>query len=468
MVELSVIEAALAEAFPEPPKVYTIPVPVCAPVSPAQATRLSSVYWPTLYKNANPYGAHPAEQARREGEIMAKDGVHRWLTLAERVAAQGMENRLGLGIGCVVVERSPEFGTRIVAVAADARWCGLLDSKGCSDVGNVMGHAVMRAIGMVAQKRRVIDGKENGRFGKKSQTAADIQPPDPPFSSESENGVNTLLESGNAPPLQKPLAPLPPPEEVQRNLDKLAKLPETMTIRQELPFPTRGPSSISKVLPQYKLPISNTFTAPFLDRPLIPLEATHFALPALLPRGYLCLNLELYTTHEPCVMCSMALLHSRFGRVIFGREMDKTGGLKAEKQVNKSSPKGQRVQDLFISEEDKENPTIAALRRAKPTKRPPPINVALANGSAVNSPLQSPTINGKPERIGYGLFWRPQLNWKFLCWQWDKKDPQPKDAAASVFASGEDFDDVADLQVHLEAISLTQEAQMKLADNIHA
>lgn len=72
--------------------------------------------------------------------------------------------------------------------------------------------------------------------------------------------------------------------------------------------------------------------------------------------GYLCHNMHVYLSHEPCVMCAMALLHSRVGVVVFGQRMPRTGALVAE------------------------------------------------------------GANGEGE--AYGLFWRPELNWKFLCWQW--------------------------------------------------
>lgn len=43
--------------------------------------------------------------------------------------------------------------------------------------------------------------------------------------------------------------------------------------------------------------------------------------------GYLCHNLVVYTTFEPCVMCSMALVHSRIGRLVYLNERTESGGI---------------------------------------------------------------------------------------------------------------------------------------------
>jgi len=183
-----------------------------------------------------------------------------------------------MAIGAVVVERGHD-GTgnepRVVAVAGDARFRGLFpgDTAERGEIfhnqGNVMAHAVLRVIAMVAEKRLALE--------------------------EPKDLVNS------------PANPQDP--------------------------------------------------AAFLSSPLTSLE-TKFAstLNNLSPGGYLCLDLELYLTHEPCVMCAMAILHSRFGRVVYGQSMPMTGALSAE--------------------------------------------------------LGTP---------GYGLFWREQLNWKYLCWHWERE-----------------------------------------------
>lgn len=41
--------------------------------------------------------------------------------------------------------------------------------------------------------------------------------------------------------------------------------------------------------------------------------------------GYLCHNLLFYTTHEPCTMCAMALVHSRIGRLTYIHEHPRGG-----------------------------------------------------------------------------------------------------------------------------------------------
>jgi tRNA-specific adenosine deaminase 3 len=89
----------------------------------------------------------------------------------------------------------------------------------------------------------------------------------------------------------------------------------------------------------------------FRGQPNLSIEKENYRM-SMDQEGYLCHGLEIYCTHEPCVMCSMAIVHSRFGRVIFEHRMDRTGGLCADGE------------------------------------------------------------------LGHGLFWRKELNWQLLAWQW--------------------------------------------------
>ncbi|KAI8928120.1 cytidine deaminase-like protein [Entophlyctis helioformis] len=50
--------------------------------------------------------------------------------------------------------------------------------------------------------------------------------------------------------------------------------------------------------------------------------------------GYLCSGLDLYLSREPCVMCAMALVHSRIRRVIYGEPVANGGALGSSYRVH--------------------------------------------------------------------------------------------------------------------------------------
>ncbi|PKS06979.1 hypothetical protein jhhlp_005576 [Lomentospora prolificans] len=105
---------------------------------------------------------------------------------------------------------------------------------------------------------------------------------------------------------------------------------------------------------------------PFQDRPLLDEERVIFEEEHPNPDGYLCHGLELYLTHEPCVQCGMGILHSRMGKVVFAHRQSLTGGFCSE-------PRGHDMPDSQA-------------------------------GSA-----------GR----GLGIFWRRELNWSLLAWEWE-------------------------------------------------
>lgn len=252
--------------------VRTLTVPLFPPISDQQAKQWSRNYWPTIYRRNNPFGPHLNVISHAEDEIY--DRVGDWMNLARYAGDAVSQSLLGEPVGAVIVDRNSDRTPLLIAAAGDARWSEVLGNvrSGC---GNVMAHAVMRAIGLVARKRRGITEEEASK---------------------------------------------------ESNLDR-----------------------------------SNNRA----DRLLTSVEAKAYSIGRLAPGGYLCLGLEIYVTHEPCVMCSMAILHSRFARVVFGTRLPRTGGIAAEVGSEES----------VETEHDQQS-------------------------------------------LGYGLFWRPELNWKLPAWQW--------------------------------------------------
>lgn len=253
-----------------PPRIFNVTVPALAPISAEQAAQWSDQYWPISYKNTNPYGPHPSLVQRNADEIQSEAGT--WLALAKTAGKQIAELSVGEPLGVTVVDRT-KATPEIIAVAADCRWRSPTgDAEPHVGTGNVMAHAVMRAIAMVAKKRLRVAGTD--------------------------------------------------PAYLDRSL--------------------------------------------FCDSPLTEVEKTYYIKDNIAPSGYLCVDLDIYLTNEPCVMCSMAILHSRFRRCVFTTRMPHTGGMTSD-GVGDSSPSGTGLK--------------------------------------------------------HGLFWRPsELNWKFLAWEFQEDD----------------------------------------------
>ncbi|KZS99624.1 cytidine deaminase-like protein, partial [Laetiporus sulphureus 93-53] len=85
-------------------------------------------------------------------------------------------------------------------------------------------------------------------------------------------------------------------------------------------------SSSSSEAPSLSLETEPT-PSPSMD--LLSADSSSTTLPSPQTRNgshYLLTSLTLFTSHEPCVMCSMALLHSRVREVFYARRMPQTGG----------------------------------------------------------------------------------------------------------------------------------------------
>jgi tRNA-specific adenosine deaminase 3 len=279
------------------PRCFDAVVPRHAPLSAEQAALWTERYWPSIYNPAAQViqDCPPLHHLRRTRAALEVPATDKYMELALTAAAQSTENGHGRGVGAVVVD--PETNT-IVAVAGDARWwyddTEVIDpSMEDQGEGKSEWHAVMRAVAMVANKelRRRIAAGGHLKF-KDSCTETP--------SGRSLTPIESHYEEG---------------EEPLRDL-------------------TAGLGN---------LVLDNNTPDPPLEKRASPRG-----------EGYLCSGLDLYLTHEPCVCCAMAMIHSRFRACVFARRMPGSGGLCAEPGNN---------------------------------------------------------------RLAYGLFWRRELNWRVMTFQ---------------------------------------------------
>ncbi|PYH89761.1 hypothetical protein BO71DRAFT_335970 [Aspergillus ellipticus CBS 707.79] len=351
---------AATEDAPLP--LHTIRIPLQPPMTTVQADAWSKTMWPVVFNPAAPRAmvAPPPHILGRARELI-QPKAGRYLALAQRVAEEAEQSGLGRGVGAVVVDPGLEaevdeteetegdirWADAVVAVAGDGRYSRREVGMTEADVQPGRGpnpniqtynpdreggpelHALMRVVELISSKRR-----EDG-----------------PVSSTGRPCLNYLetyfMSQSNVTATSESLDdPSPVPEKYQKT--------ETAAhaIHQE---PETGDASTSRIRPRSQ-------------------------------GGYLCTDLDVYLTHEPCICCCMGLLLSRFRAVIFPRRGRMvSGGLASEPVVQ---PDGA--------------PAEASEEEAKP-------------------------------REYYGLHWRKELNWRALGFEFvEEEQPDAKLAVDGV------------------------------------
>ncbi|KAK9456660.1 cytidine deaminase-like protein [Dipodascopsis uninucleata] len=135
---------------------------------------------------------------------------------------------------------------------------------------------------------------------------------------------------------------LPEDEEIKimKHFDELARLIESAKLNNEVPIATMiiDPTTSKVVVSAYDVrnttgnPLNHSIMACVakvaeLERARRMEHAKNGDPQTPQQLAYLCHNLELITTHEPCSMCCMALVHSRISRLVYIKQMPRSGGL---------------------------------------------------------------------------------------------------------------------------------------------
>ncbi|RYP06826.1 hypothetical protein DL764_002938 [Monosporascus ibericus] len=363
---LSTIDAIRDDIF-----VGIVPVPLLAPTSQVQANMWSQQFWQTVYRKNNPLGPHPSNICRTTTTVSRDASV--WMTLAHQIAKKSQEAGYGEPIGAVIIRRTvpgKADGGRATPVKEDATAPEATQSASVA-ARSLNGHTPNSEAPMSDggnTPSMCIDDSDNQTESVEggNLNACGIRPgvqdaDTPKFDAETKETAQIVAIAADARWHQQ--------EKIGHTGNPMAHaaLRAISMVAQKLVRAEDRPPSTAQVM---------EFEA-FQDRPLLDDEQTVFEAEHPCPDGYLCHELELYMTHEPCTMCAMAILHSRMGRIVFRHRMPLTGGMCSEDRGN----------DLC---------------------------------GADASCTQGPCGGGQ----GLGLHWRKELNWSMLGWEWENDEAE--------------------------------------------
>lgn len=334
---------------------HSVQIPLCPPFNTTQAEKWTNTLWPVVFNPAAPrsFVAPPPQTLARAQESIEPHAGY-YLSLAQKVAREAEQSGLGRGVGAVIVDPAivpgligdddATWDEAVLAVAGDARYYrpeggapsqaqlhpGVTPNPASKTYnadleGGPELHALMRGVELIARWRRENDS--DGQAG------------------TPESAKLSALES----------------HFLYRHNSSPAPSSPTLKRKHEEPI------SESDIVPS-----QSELHAPLPASPSVDHSVPAPATPRIRTRaqgGYLCTDLDVYLSHEPCLCCSMGLLLSRFRAVVFPRNGRLgSGGLASEPVVG---PVGE--------EEEAEAEA----------------------GSELDRPY-------------YGLHWRKELNWRAL------------------------------------------------------
>ncbi|KAJ5539261.1 hypothetical protein N7513_007593 [Penicillium frequentans] len=436
---------------PSPSKIrlFTTQIPLQPPFNSAQAERWSNTLWPVVFNPAAPRSnVAPPPQILNRAQDAIEPRAGYYLSLARKVAAEAKQSGRGRGVGAVVVDPSIEAAIEaaayesgesttdrwmdaVLAVGGDVRFArseagkpsqtdlhpGVAPNPACAvfdaDLeGGPDLHALMRVAELVARRRREDPEHEEATAAISTPLAAIATDPQlslqlSPLESYFLYQPGLSKISTNAPTADSerlassPLSPKkrkheePNPESTSAPLDTISLGPSAQGVQGQAqpttpPLPAPPPSTVT------------TFADPSIPHPLIePAKATPTtSAPGTTSRirtrsqgGYLCTDLDIYMSHEPCLCCSMGLLLSRFRAVIFPRSGRMVSGGLASEPVIVPTPD----RDPWCDDDDETE------------------DAGEKSGDGVD------------ERLYYGLHWRKELNWHALGFEFVEYEDDDED-----------------------------------------
>lgn len=425
--------------------------------------------WPVVFNPAAPRSivAPPPQNLNRAQEsIQIRAGYY--LALSQKVAEEAKQSGKGRGVGAVIVDpaieaeldsreengqSSTDWSGAVVAVAGDARYSrseGRLPSQAEKHAGvtpnpasrtysaDLEGgpelHALMRGVELVSRGRR---DDEHERYIR----TAIATPPDQterlsPLESYFLYQVDSPASTRSPPHNIHPESPSSPKKRKQESPNPESSLAETLDLTHGPPPTTLVPPAPAPASAPALPPLSTALPNPAASATSFSSAAAATTSPSdphqipstNTPRtrictreqgGYLCTDLDVYLSHEPCLCCSMGMLLSRFRAVIFPRSGRLRSGGLASEPVFGPTPVHSESQSAATTTE------------------------AAAEGIAVTGAQE----NEEEEKEGgqgvgrmyYGLHWRKELNWRALGFEFvededvEKRNPASDDEEEVVF-----------------------------------